>query len=41
LIQELEMRVSEIKSAVATGDGEALERILTAAQSCRKRLVKE
>jgi prephenate dehydrogenase len=41
LIQELEMRVSAIKSAVATGDGEALECILAAAQSCRKRLVKE
>lgn len=41
LIQELETCVAEIKSAVATGDGEALERILAAAQSCRKRLVKE
>jgi prephenate dehydrogenase len=41
LIQELETRVAEIKAAVATGDGEALERILGAAQSCRKRLVKE
>lgn len=41
LIQELDARVSEIKSAVATGDGEALERVLAAAQSCRKRLVKE
>jgi prephenate dehydrogenase len=41
LIQELETRVGEIKSAVATGDGEALERILAAAQSCRKWLVKE
>lgn len=41
LIQELETRVAEIKSAVATGDGEALERILATAQSCRKRLVKE
>jgi prephenate dehydrogenase len=41
LIHELETRVAEIKSAVATGDGEALERILSAAQSCRKRLVRE
>lgn len=41
LIQELETRVAEIKAAVVGGDGEALERILTAAQSCRKRLVKE
>ena len=41
LIRELEKCVAEIKSAVATGDGEALERILAAAQSCRKRLVKE
>ena len=41
LIQELEMRVAEIKSAVAAGDGAALERILAEAQSCRKRLVKE
>ena len=41
LIEELEMRVAEIRSAVAAGDGEALERILAAAQSCRKRLVKE
>jgi prephenate dehydrogenase len=41
LIQELEMRVAEIKSAVANGDGETLERILAAAQACRKRLVKE
>jgi prephenate dehydrogenase len=41
LIQELETRVAEIKSAVAAGDGEALEQILAVAQSCRKRLVKE
>jgi prephenate dehydrogenase len=41
LIQELETRVAEIKAAVVGGDGEALERILAAAQSCRKRLVKE
>jgi len=41
LIQELEMRVAEIKSAVATGDGESLERILADAQSCRRRLVKQ
>jgi len=41
LIQELEMRVAEIGSAVKAGDGEALERILAVAQSCRKRLVKE
>jgi hypothetical protein len=33
--------VAGIKSAVAIGDGEALERILADAQSCRKRLVKE
>jgi prephenate dehydrogenase len=41
LIQELETRVAEIKSAVADGDGETLERVLSAAQACRKRLVKE
>jgi prephenate dehydrogenase len=41
LIQELEACVAGIKSAVAIGDGEALERILADAQSCRKRLVKE
>ena len=41
LIQELEAYVAEIKSAVAAGDGDALERALTAAQSCRRQLVKE
>ena len=41
LLDSLESRVAEIKSAVATDDGEALERILTAAQACRKQLVKE
>jgi prephenate dehydrogenase len=41
LIRELKTRVAEIESAVATGDGQALERILEAAQACRKRLVKE
>jgi len=41
LIQELETRVAEIKSAVKAGDGEALERVLAVGQSCRKRLVKE
>jgi prephenate dehydrogenase len=41
LIQELETRVAEIKSAVKSGDGEALERVLAVGQSCRKRLVKE
>jgi prephenate dehydrogenase len=41
LIQELETYVAEIKTAVAAGDGDGLERILAAAQSCRKRLVKE
>ncbi len=41
LIRELKTRVAEIESAVATGDGEALERILAAAQACRKQLVKE
>ncbi len=41
LIQELEQCVAGIKSAVATGDGETLERLLSAGQSCRKRLVKE
>jgi prephenate dehydrogenase len=41
LIEGLEAYVAGIKSAVATGDGEALERILAEAQSCRKRLVRE
>jgi len=41
MIQELETRVAEIRRVVQAGDGEALERILAAAQSCRKRLVKE
>lgn len=41
LIQALEACVAEIRSAVKTGDGESLERILTLGQSCRKRLVKE
>jgi len=41
MIQELEACVAEIRSAVMKGDGEALERILAAAQGCRKRLVKE
>ena len=41
LIQELETYVAEIKSAVAAGDGEALERVLAVAQSCRRQLVRE
>ena len=41
LIQDLEASVAAIKAAVATGDGDALEKILAAAQACRKRLVKE
>ncbi len=41
LIQELKTRVAAIESAVATGDGETLERILAVAQACRKQLVKE
>jgi prephenate dehydrogenase len=41
MIEELETRVAEIRRAVEAGDGEALERILAAAQFCRKRLVKE
>lgn len=41
LIQELETNVAEIKRAVASGDGVTLERLLSAAQACRKRLVKE
>jgi prephenate dehydrogenase len=41
LIEELEKCVAEIKTAVVSGQGEALERILTNGQACRQRLVKE
>lgn len=41
LVERLQGRVDEFRRAVADGDGQALERILTAGQTCRKRLVKE
>lgn len=41
LIEYLGGRVHEIARAVAANDGEALDRILSAGQACRQRLVKE
>jgi prephenate dehydrogenase len=41
LIEQLGSRVDGIRRAVASGDGEALERILAAGQACRQQLVKE
>ena len=41
LIDDLQATVTEIRQAVASGDGQALEEILTRAQACRKRLVGE
>ena len=41
LIEQLEGRVAELGRAVASGDGEGLERILSAGQGSRRRLVKE
>lgn len=40
-IEQLEKCVGDIRAAVAAGDGAALERLLTAGQACRQRLVKE
>jgi prephenate dehydrogenase len=41
LIEQLEESVREIRRAVAAADGPGLEKILAAAQECRRRLVEE
>lgn len=41
LIEQLEANVGDIKAAVASADDAGLLRILTAAQACRRHLVKE
>jgi prephenate dehydrogenase len=41
LIDDLQAAVADLRQAVASGDGKALEEVLVRAQACRKRLVGE